>query len=87
MELNGMYRHELKYKIHYSEYLAIRQRLRQVMVSDPHTGTDGTYQIRSIYFDNIYDKALREKVNGIQKREKFRLSDEEMRALKELEKK
>ena len=73
MELNGTYRHELKYKIHYSEYLAIRQRLHQVMEPDPHTGTDGTYQIRSIYFDNIYDKALREKVNGIQKREKFRI--------------
>ena len=27
MELDGKYRHELKYKIHFSEYLAIRQRM------------------------------------------------------------
>ena len=73
MELDGKYRHELKYKIHFSEYLAIRQRLRSVMRPDPHAGADGTYQIRSIYFDNVYDKALREKVDGIQKREKFRI--------------
>ena len=53
MELDGKYRHELKYKIHFSEYLAIRQRLRSVMRSDPHAGADGTYQIRSIYFDNV----------------------------------
>ena len=73
MELDGKYRHELKYKIYFSEYLAIRQRLRSVMRPDPHAGADGTYQIRSIYFDNVYDKALREKVDGIQKREKFRI--------------
>ena len=73
MELTGRYRHELKYQIHYSDYLALRQRLRPVMRSDPHCRADGTYQIRSIYFDNVYDKALREKVDGIQKREKFRI--------------
>ena len=64
MELDGKYRHELKYKIHFSEYLAIRQRLRSVMRPDPHAGADGTYQIRSIYFDNVYDKALRERLTG-----------------------
>ena len=73
MELTGKYRHELKYQICYSDYLALRQRLRPVMHSDPHCREDGTYQIRSIYFDNVYDKALREKIDGIQKREKFRI--------------
>ena len=43
------------------------------MKMDPHTRADGTYSIRSIYFDNIQDKALREKVNGMAKREKFRI--------------
>ena len=67
------YRHELKYQIHYADYLAVRQRLRQVMKPDGHAGADGRYVIRSIYFDNADDKALREKVNGVQKREKFRI--------------
>ena len=43
------------------------------MKSDPHTRDDGTYQIRSIYFDNFRDKALIEKTEGFQKREKFRI--------------
>ena len=73
MTLTGHYRHELKYQITYADYLALRQRLRPVMKADPHTGPDGRYQIRSIYYDNYRDKALREKVDGIQKREKFRI--------------
>lgn len=73
MELQGTYRHELKYQIGVADYLAIRQRLRPIMKSDSHTGADGRYTIRSIYFDNIDDKALREKINGVQKREKFRI--------------
>lgn len=43
------------------------------MQRDEHTGVDGKYLIRSIYFDNYMDKALREKVQGIPIREKFRI--------------
>ena len=67
------YRHELKYDIAYTDYLAMRGRLQKIMQSDPHASSDGLYQIRSIYFDNSDDKALREKVDGIEKREKFRI--------------
>ena len=65
------YRHELKYPIAYADYLALRSRLAAVMTADPHVGADGCYRIRSIYFDNSDDKALREKADGIAKREKF----------------
>ena len=34
---------------------------------------DGKYEIRSLYFDNMEDKALREKLDGISVREKYRL--------------
>lgn len=73
MELTGSYRHELKYRISPADRLALRQRLRAVMKSDPHTGADGLYTIRSVYFDNYGDKTLREKVDGVQRREKFRI--------------
>ena len=73
MELTGSYRHELKYQISPADHHALRQRLRTVMKCDLHTGADGLYTIRSVYFDNYGDKALREKVNGVQKREKFRI--------------
>lgn len=73
MEKQPRYRHELKYSIGYSDFLALRSRLNLVMRSDPHTDDSGRYAIHSIYFDNCDDKALREKVNGISQREKFRI--------------
>lgn len=73
MGIDANYRHELKYQIGMADYLAIRQRLRPVLRSDPHAGPDGRYTIRSIYFDNFDDKALREKLAGVQRREKFRI--------------
>lgn len=73
MQLEGVWRHELKYPISESAYRAMRLRLRTVMQPDPHVGPDGTYAIHSIYFDNYRDKALREKVDGVQQREKFRI--------------
>ena len=33
----------------------------------------GSYQIRSLYFDDRRDKALREKIDGVDRREKFRI--------------
>lgn len=71
--MDGKYRHELKYSITCADYLTLRARLRAVLSPDPHAGPDGTYQIRSIYFDNYRDKALREKTDGVQKREKWRI--------------
>lgn len=67
------FRHELKYGIDPFSYLVLRQRLSTVMRRDSHAGTDGRYQIVSLYFDNCCDKALREKQDGINRREKFRL--------------
>lgn len=71
--MQGKYRHELKYRISYLDYLALRPRLKAVMHSDPHTNEQGLYYIHSIYFDNFNDKALREKIDGVQKREKYRI--------------
>ena len=67
------FRHELKFEVDRGQYMIIRQRLRAVCEPDPHAGDDGTYLIRSIYFDNADDKALAEKVNGVSTREKFRI--------------
>lgn len=66
-------RHELKHHINYLDYVAIRNRLQVVAKQDANVGENGTYQIRSLYFDNYQDKALREKIDGVNKREKFRI--------------
>lgn len=67
------YRHEWKHIIGFADCLELRTRLRAVMAPDPHAGADGRYFIRSLYFDNLEDKALREKLDGLDKREKFRV--------------
>ena len=42
------------------------------MKRDPHTNEEGKYKISSLYFDNYTDKALKEKANVVQKRDKYR---------------
>lgn len=66
------YRHEWKHEISYGDMLVLRQRLSAVMKRDSHA-VDGKYLIRSLYFDNVSDKALREKIDGVNVREKFRI--------------
>ncbi len=66
------YRHEWKHEVNYSDLMLLRQRLRAIMAPDPHA-VDGRYVIRSLYFDTPTDKALREKLDGVDRREKFRI--------------
>ncbi len=56
--MDPKYRHEWKHVLNTGDLLILRQRLRAVMESDPHA-IDGKYYIRSLYFDNPDDKALR----------------------------
>lgn len=66
------YRHEWKHEINLSDMITIRQRLQTVAHTDVHA-VNGAYEIRSLYFDNLADRALREKLDGISRREKFRI--------------
>ena len=66
------FRHELKHEISLGDMMAIRARMRAICETDPHA-VDGKYFIRSLYFDNPEDRALREKLDGIRDREKFRI--------------
>lgn len=66
------YRHEWKHEINKADLITLRQRLRVVASPDPHAA-GGRYLVRSLYFDNASDKALREKLDGVDPREKFRI--------------
>ncbi len=68
----AQYRHEWKHEINLSDRIAIRQRLRAAAKPDEHA-LNGRYWIRSLYFDTPSDKALREKLDGVNRREKFRI--------------
>ena len=65
-------RHELKHSITYSDALVLKTRLSAIAKPDANS-IDGKYEIRSLYFDTPSDRALREKIDGVNFREKFRL--------------
>jgi len=69
---NTKLRHEWKHLISPSDRQQLIARLGAVCAPDPHYG-DRSYRIRSLYFDNVYDKALQERLNGMECREKFRI--------------
>lgn len=68
----AQYRHEWKHEISLADRLTLRARLSAVCQADGHAA-GGKYQIRSLYFDTPADQALRDKINGVSCREKFRL--------------
>lgn len=67
------FRNECKHYVTESELIGLRQRLNVVARKDRFSTADGGYLIKSLYFDNCYDKALNEKLMGVTNREKFRI--------------
>jgi len=63
----------LKYYLNTADYLIIKNRLSTIAGSDEHTDGNGSYRIRSLYFETPDDKALLEKLYGVNEREKFRI--------------
>lgn len=67
------YRSEVKHLITPADRAALCAVMKTVAQLDPHAQAKGYYTIRSLYFDNLSDKALREKQDGVNEREKFRI--------------
>ena len=66
-------RHELKYRISHTDDFLLTKRLRRLFDHDTHAGSHGSYRVSSLYFDSPFDKALRQKLDGVNRREKFRI--------------
>ncbi len=74
------YRHELKYYITLGEYELLQRKLSLTMERDVFAKKNGgEYFIRSLYFDDRDDSAFREKLSGIDERDKFRIRIYDMR--------
>lgn len=67
------FRHEIKHIINTSDYLTLRSRLKHIARLDSFAGDDGTYQVRSLYFDTPDNQELMKKIDGFSQRAKFRL--------------
>lgn len=73
MERNGRkYRNELKYLVDERDLLIIESKLRDIMLLDEHC-KEGIYEIRSVYFDDIWDTALKQVLSGVSPRSKYRI--------------
>ncbi len=66
-------RHELKHSINQGEDQLLASRLRKLFPHDKNADSHGSYRVSSLYFDTPTDKALRQKIDGVNCREKFRL--------------
>lgn len=69
---NHKLRHELKYCISYADYHELRNRALVFMRHDEH-GNDGKYFIRSMYFDDILFSNYNQKMDGWERRRKYRI--------------
>ncbi len=67
------FRHELKYQVTAAQIFMLKNRIRSLIPLDKHVGETGSYTIRSLYFDDQYDRCLLENENGTDPREKFRI--------------
>ena len=68
------YRHELKFKISDSAAEILKHKLSLVMNKDRYAKyKDGSYTIKSLYFDDRESNSYYEKVNGVLYRKKYRI--------------
>lgn len=68
------YRHEIKHIITPTDAAAIRTNLSAVARLDPNAmRSGGRYLVRSLYFDDPWDTALHEKLDGVNQRKKYRI--------------
>ena len=67
------YRHELKYVVTAVQMALLESRIRNLISLDSHAGEEGSYRIRSLYFDDRYHSCYLENEIGTDPREKFRI--------------
>ena len=66
-------RHEYKYYINESVYYTLRERFRHLLTMDENTEREDGYLISSLYFDDMYQTARHEKIDGTRFRKKYRI--------------
>lgn len=67
------YRHEYKYMMDACQAALLEARVSLLMRRDSHAGAEGTYLIKSLYFDDYNDSCFWEKEDGLNERSKFRI--------------
>lgn len=68
-----MYRVEDKYNCTEAELYMLQARMEAVLRSDDNEGGPEGYRISSLYFDDIWDSCLQDTVDGVNRRNKYRI--------------
>lgn len=66
-------RHEMKYLISNTDAVRLGLVLNSALAPDKHADEYGEYLIRSLYFDDAYNRAYNEKMDGVPNRDKYRI--------------
>ena len=66
-------RHELKYQIDLLQYQVLQKKLAILLKPDPYMGSKKQYNIRNLYFDDLWENAYHEKQAGVPNRKKYRI--------------
>ena len=67
------YRYELKFLCTQLQIEMLCAQLDVLMEKDPHSGADGLYTVRSLYFDDYGNSAMKQKEDGLDERKKYRI--------------
>ena len=69
---NNSYRHEFKYLVDEKQLVVLESRIKGIMSLDEHAN-EGTYNIRSMYFDDYDNSCFYANEDGLNEREKYRI--------------
>ena len=66
-------RHEQKYFLSKGDAAYLSLLLRRLLPADRHADGYGEYHIRSLYFDDCFNSAMSDKLDGVMNRHKYRI--------------
>lgn len=70
--MQTVFRKEIKYVLPIEKFIRLESQLDALMTRD-HNGKNGTYTVRSQYFDSIEDQDLADNIYGMEEKRKIRL--------------
>ena len=77
--MSEVLRRECKYLLNYDYYCSLRHKVSFLLKKDIHNDLNG-YNVRSLYFDTLYNKDYEEKVEGFEKRIKIRVRNYDIKS-------
>ena len=68
-----IYRHEIKFEAYFDKARRIKAQFAPALTADPNASEDGSYIVKSLYFETPYSDDYTDKELGVQFRQKVRL--------------